>query len=109
MCRIPVRATLNPRRIARQTRWLRAVPTDGRAAMRQVFFWALSFHSCGSALLDSALDHKHPCAEVLTNRMWAYPERRKRPVSPAGLLKLPPLKLFFVPRPRRRVCALLSG
>ena len=29
---------------------------------------------------------------------------------PAVLLKLPhPLKLFFVPRPRRRVCALLSG
>ena len=30
---------------------------------------------------------------------------------PAVLLKLPhtPAKLFFVPRPRRRVCALLSG
>src|SRR6202030_1469576 len=27
----------------------------------------------------------------------------------ASLLRLPPPQIFFVPRPRRRVCALLSG
>ena len=35
---------------------------------------------------------------------------RPAPDAHASLLKLPPpFKFFFVPRPRRRVCALLSG
>jgi hypothetical protein len=38
------------------------------------------------------------------------PQRpRPAPDAHASLLKLPPPQIFFVPRPRRRVCALLSG
>jgi hypothetical protein len=38
------------------------------------------------------------------------PQRpRPAPDAHASLLKLPPPQFFFVPRPRRRVCALLSG